>query len=400
MDKSPEVHEVVVIGAGPGGLAIARQLQHEHHREVLIVERASAPVPTWRARYDNFRLNTSGFWSHLPGQRIPLRAGRWPSRDAIVRYFDDYVQRQHLRLRLECEVERVDRVGEEWQLQTSGGVIRARAVVLACGNYRTPNLPEWPGFDGFTGEFVHSMDFRNAWPYRDRSTLVVGAANSAADIAVQLVNAGASRVLLSVRTPPHLVRRAFGPFPLDLLLVALGRKPASVVDPLIDRWTRATVGDLSAYGFKHPEMGLKATVEQRGRIPTFADELIAEVRAGKIEVVSAVEGFDGKHVLLADGTSMDPDVVVAATGFSSDLSGLVGHLGVLNARGKPGSGYATDCGDGLYSIGYGEPFTGPLRQFRKSAPELAKRISQHLNITPRRNHVAVLPQEITHAGNH
>jgi hypothetical protein len=90
---------------------------------------------------------------------------------------------------------------------------------------------------------------------------------------------------------------------------------------------------------------------------------------------------------------------VAATGFSSDLTAMVGHLGVLDTRGKPGSGYTADCGDGLYSIGYGEPFTGPLRQFRKSAPELADRISKHLDET-RPNPYLVSPQEVTHAGIH
>lgn len=389
-------HEVVVIGAGPGGLSIARQLQHEHNREVLIVERESAPVHSWRSRYDNFRLNTSGFWSHLPGQRIPLRSGRWPSRDSIVQYFDDYVQRQHLRLRLNCEVECVDPATAGWQLKTTSGAIHARAVVLACGNYRTPTMPDWPGLHTFTGELVHSTDFRNAWPYRGRSALVVGTGNSAADIAVQLSNAGASRVWISARTPPHLVRRAFGPIPADILLLMAGNTPASVADRWIERWTRATVGDLSAYGFNRPPMGLKSTVEQRGRIPTLADELISAVRSGDVEVVPAVQGFDGERVLLANCASVNPQVVVAATGFSSDLTAMVGHLGVLDARGKPGSGYAADCGGGLYAIGYGEPFTGPLRQFRKSAPELANRISSHLNESAQLEPSVVVPGAVSH----
>ena len=99
---------VIIIGAGPSGLGIARELRHEHGVDALVLDRADAPAASWRARYDGFRLNTCGLWSHLPGQRIPRRYGRWPTRDQMVDYFDDYVRRQALRLALEVDVARID----------------------------------------------------------------------------------------------------------------------------------------------------------------------------------------------------------------------------------------------------------------------------------------------------
>ena len=83
--------DAVVIGAGPAGLAVARELDHQHGIKALVLDRAAAPAISWRTRYDNFRLNTTGFLSHLPGQRIPLNAGRWPTKEDMVRYFDRYV---------------------------------------------------------------------------------------------------------------------------------------------------------------------------------------------------------------------------------------------------------------------------------------------------------------------
>ncbi|SPM28793.1 flavin-containing monooxygenase [Mycobacterium terramassiliense] len=370
--------DTVVIGAGPAGLAVARQLDHQHGIKALVVDRAAAPAMSWRTRYDNFRLNTTGFLSHLPGQRIPLNAGRWPTKEDMVRYFDRYVERQNIAVRLGCEVHRVDRVGNAWRLDTSSGEIRTAAIVLATGNYGAPALPAWPGFGRFNGEIVHSGDFTNAWPYRGRDVLVVGAGNSAADIAVQLASDGARRIWLAVRTPPHLVRRAIGPFPSDIFLELFSRVPARVVDPVIARMNRLMFGDLSAYGFDRPTLGLKATVQMRGRIPTLADELVGQVRIGRIEVVGAVAALSADGVVLADGTSVAPQVIIAATGFGTDLEGLVGHLGVLDGHGHPVGGFASHVGDGMFAIGYGIPPNGPLRAIRMNSTPLAAEVAAYL----------------------
>ena len=374
--------DAVVIGAGPSGLAVARELEHNHGIRTIVVDRAAAPAISWRTRYDNFRLNTNGFLSHLPGQRIPVTAGRWPSRDDMVCYFDRYVQQQNIALKLGCEVNHIDRADGGWRLETSSGIIRTPVVVLATGNYRTPAIPPWPGLRHFTGELVHSAEFRNAWPYRGRDVLVVGAGNSAADIAVQLAEDGARRIWLAVRTPPHLVRRAMGPIPSDIFLELFARIPAAMIDPLAGRLSRLMWGDLSGYGFGKPPLGLKATVEQRGRIPTLADELIRAVRSGRVEVVGAVAAIESDQVLLADRTSVAPHVIIAATGFRSDLGGLVGHLGFLDEHGNPRGGFASHIGHGMFAIGYGIPPRGPLRAIRLHARPLANEIAHYLATAP------------------
>jgi putative flavoprotein involved in K+ transport len=370
--------DAVVIGAGPSGLAVARELRHRHGISALVVDKAAAPAVSWRNRYDNFRLNTNGFLSHLPGQRLPLTAGRWPTKEDMVRYFDRYVRQQDITLALGCEVNRIDRAANGWLVDTSSGEIQTPAVVLATGKYRTPVVPPWPGLGQFTGEVVHSGDFRNAWPFAGRDVLVVGAGNSAADIAVQLAQDGARRVWLAVRTPPHLVRRAIGPVPSDIFLELFARVPARVVDPVIAQLNRLLFGDLSVYGFHRPPLGLKATVEQRGRIPTLADELVDAVRSGRVEVVAAVAAVESKRVILDDGMAVKPEVIVAATGFSTDLDGLVGHLGVLDEDGDPRGGFASHLGDGMFAIGYGIPPNGPLRAIRLAATPLAGQIAAYL----------------------
>ena len=119
-------------------------------------------------------------------------------------------------------------------------------------------------------------------------------------------------------------------------------------------------------------------MEQRGRIPTLADELIDLVRIGRVEVVGAVKAVESDVVILADGTSVAPQVIIAATGFGTDLGGLVGHLGVLDERGNPRGGFAWHVGDGMFALGYGIPPNGPLRAIRINATPLAREVAGYL----------------------
>jgi hypothetical protein len=152
-----------------------------------------------------------------------------------------------------------------------------------------------------------------------------------------------------------------------------------MVDPVIARMNRLMWGDLSDYGFERPPLGLKATVEQRGRIPTLADELVDVVRAGRVEVVGAVKAVESDSVILADGRSVAPQVIIAATGFGTDLDRLVGHLGVLDEHGNPRGGFASHVGEGMFAIGYGIPPNGPLRAIRVNATPLAREVAAYLN---------------------
>jgi len=91
-----------------------------------------------------------------------------------------------------------------------------------------------------------------------------------------------------------------------------------------------------------------------------------------------VEAVEPDRVILDDGNCIPPGVIIAATGFSMDLDGLVGHLGVLDEHGKPRGGFASHVGDGMFAIGYGIPPNGPLRAIRLAATPLAREIATYL----------------------
>ena len=368
--------ECVVIGAGPAGLGVSAMLGRRGV-DTLILEAADTVAPSWHARYDGFRLNTSSWFSYLPGRRLPRSAGRWPSREALVAYYTDYARRHELKVRLGATVERVERRGEGWSLRTVEEAIDARFVVLATGKYRTPAIPHWRGRDTFAGQLMHSADYRNPAPFLGRDVLVVGPGASGFEIATQIARASGKRVPLSIRTPPHLIHRDVGPFPSDLFAVLGRRLPVRAVDWAGERIRRLTIGDLTDLGLQPPPDGIYSRLRRTGMIPTADGPYIEALKTGSVQIVAAVEHFDGPAVVLSDGRHLEPDVVIAATGYRRDLEPLVGHLGVLDADGHPlaDRGRTHPRAPGLYFIGFSEPLSGNLRQLRLDARQIARSIA-------------------------
>ncbi|MGW0943939.1 flavin-containing monooxygenase [Streptomyces sp. NPDC002623] len=375
---NPADRPVYVIGGGPGGLATAYALRAQGVRAV-VVEKADGVGASWRGHYDRLHLHTTRRLSALPGLKMPRRFGRWVARDDMVRYLEKYAEVHELEIVTGVEVSRIERGpdGVGWLLHATGGrELTGSAVIVATGYNHTPHLPKWPGREAFTGELTHARDYRTGKDHTGRDVLVVGVGNTGAEIAVDLVESGAARVRLSVRTAPHIVRRSTAGWAAQYTAVLVRRLPVRLVDRLARPMARLSVPDLSAHGLPRPDSGLYSRVRE-GAIPVQDVGLIDAVRKGKVEIVAAVEGFeDGGKVVLADGSRISPDAVVAATGYVRALEGLVGHLGVLDDRGRPVAHGARAPKDapGLYFTGFTTPISGTLRELAIDAERIAKAV--------------------------
>jgi putative flavoprotein involved in K+ transport len=375
----PADRPVYVIGGGPGGLAAAYALRAQGVRAVVL-EKSDRVGASWRGHYDRLHLHTTRRLSALPGLAMPRRFGRWVSRDDVVRYLEKYAEHHELEIVTGVEVSRVERSpdGTGWLLHATGGRrLTGAAVVVATGFNHTPRVPDWPGRDTYTGEFLHASAYRNGAPYAGRDVLVVGVGNTGAEIAVDLVESGAERVRLAVRTAPHIVRRSTAGWAAQYTGVLVRRLPVRLVDRLARPMARLSVPDLSAHGLPRPGTGLYSRVTE-GAIPVQDVGLIDAVRKGRVEVVGAVAGFEDGKVLLADGGRISPDTVIAATGYVRALEGLVGHLGVLDGRGRPVvHGARTPSGaPGLYFTGFTNPISGMLRELAIDAQRIAKAVAR------------------------
>ncbi|MEV3968067.1 NAD(P)/FAD-dependent oxidoreductase [Streptomyces sp. NPDC050698] len=379
--QPPADRPVYVIGGGPGGLAVAYALRARGVRAVVL-EKSDRVGASWRRHYDRLHLHTTRRLSALPGLPMPRRFGRWVSRDDVVRYLEKYTEHHRLEIVTGVEVSRVERApdGTGWLLRATGGrELTGAAVVVATGYNHTPRVPDWPGRSAFPGEFLHAGQYRNGKPYAGRDVLVVGVGNTGAEIAVDLVESGAARVRLAVRTVPHIVRRSTAGWAAQYSGVLVRRLPVGLVDRISRVQARVAVPDLSAHGLPRPDTGLYTRVKQ-GAIPVQDVGLIDAVRKGRVEVVAAVDGFeDGGKVALADGTRISPDVVIAATGYVRALEDLVGHLDVLDDRGRPVThgARAPKNAPGLYFTGFTNPISGNLRELALDAVKIAKAVARN-----------------------
>ncbi|MEO8286125.1 MAG: NAD(P)/FAD-dependent oxidoreductase [Chloroflexota bacterium] len=370
--------QVLVIGAGAAGLSAAGALKKIGlHSTVL--EQDPAIGGTWARRYDRLHLHTIRQLSGLPYMPISRRYPRYLARDQYVRYMQHYAKRLGLRVVTGCTVTSVKpgsgTANPTWLVETDHGTWQSDVVVLATGQYRVPRVPDWPGRETFGGQLVHSSDYRNGRSWVGKRALVVGVGNSGAEIATDLADAGASFVGMSIRTPPFLTRRDTLGMPVQLMSFALGYLPRGVADKLARAVMRLAFGDMSGYGINAP--GYSPYSDQR--VPVIDVGFAKAVKQGRVTIFPDLAGLTPTGVRFKDGREEPFDLVVAATGFSSGLEGLLPLPGLLTDEGYPlyPSGEPTSL-PGLYFAGFTHSLRGHLFEANRTSRRLAAHIASYL----------------------
>lgn len=374
--------EVLVVGAGAAGLAVAACLKRNGVPS-LIVDRGAAVGDTWASRYERLHLHTPRVQSALPGLRMPRRFGRWVGKADMARYLRGYARRHGLEPTFHTDVLRLDRDGAHWVVTTDTGTLTARQVIVATGYSNTPVVPDWPGRASFPGHIIHASAYRTAAPYAGRAVIVVGAGNTGAEIAADLAENGAAEVRLAVRTPPNIIPRRVGPIPTTLLAIPMDVLPAWLVDPMNRLLQRALLGDLTRYGMPRARAGVVAQARATGLTPTIDVGLVAALRSRRVVPVASLERFEGTDAVLGDGSRFAADAVIAATGYTTGLTSVAGHLGVLDRRGRPlvrGRKVLPEA-PGLRFIGLTNPLKGQLFQIRLDARAVARSVAREQRLS-------------------
>lgn len=370
------VEPVIVVGAGPAGLAVAACLKQQAI-DATVLEAADSVGSSWRSHYRRLHLHTPKDISGLPGFAMPLEYPRFPSRQQLVDYLESYARHFEIEPRFGEAVERIERAGDEsWTVRTSAASYGARNVVVATGYNRQPFIPEWPGIDEFEGEVSHSREYRDGEPYVGKRVLVVGTGNTGAEIVICLHEHEAADISLCVRSEVDVVPREFLGIPITRYAIFNQPLPLGVQDAITRTVSRVRFGNLKRWGLRPSGHPISRIVGQ-GRIPLIDIGTVDLIKKGRVRVVGAIERFTRKGVVVPEG-ELELDAVILATGYRTGLSDLVAESkAVLDERGIPTRLGAESQLPGLFFVGFSNPPTGLLRSIgidaEKAASEIATR---------------------------
>jgi NADPH-dependent 2,4-dienoyl-CoA reductase/sulfur reductase-like enzyme len=333
---------VCVIGAGASGLTAIKNLR-EQGFAVDCYERETGVGGAWNWRHDrspvyaSTHLVSSKPFTQFPDFPMPDDWPDYPHHSQVRGYLERYAE--HFRLRehiwFGSEVVRVEPVdGDYWDVTTQVGhrerTSRYAAVVVANGHNWSPNLPHYDGLAEFRGEVIHASGYKDPTQLRGRKVLVVGAGNSGCDIAVEAAQQAAQCWHSSRRGYWYAPKFVHGR-PADQLndrLLRL-RLPLRLRQWLFERTLRRQVGDLTRFGLAAPDHRLYETH------PIVNSQLVYYAGHGAIRPVPDVARFERQGVVLTDGRTIEPDLVVLATGYLPRFEFLTPEVLNLDADGRP-----------------------------------------------------------------
>ncbi|WP_254695690.1 flavin-containing monooxygenase [Leisingera sp. NJS204] len=346
-------NNVLIVGAGLSGQAAAEALRRRGIA-VTILEAHDRVAEPWRRRHPALRLNIHRLFARLPGMRPPRADGAYLRRDSVVGYLERYARQIGVPIRFGVTVEAIERDACAWLGRTSAGVFGAAHVIFATGRDSNPHVPDWAGLRDFEGVVLHAADRGDVNRFDGKRVLVVGAGISDSDVLNHLARHRPADVMISVLHGPAIVpNRVFG-FPLHRAARLFQSMPVPFVDRAFALTQRLFFGDFTRHGMTAHPLGGGTRLAQDGTAFAIDDGFVAAIKSGRFKVAPAVSEFHGSQVIFEDGRSFEPDVVICATGYRTNLEPLVGHLGVLDPGGNPvrPAGELDPVHPGLWLTGY------------------------------------------------
>lgn len=349
--------EVLVVGAGPAGLATSQQLSR-HGIAHQVLERGDTVGHTWANLYDSLVLHTGKRMSSLPGLPFPRRYPTFVSRADFLAYLREYRETFAVPVETGSEVRRLERTADGWAAHVDGRQVRARAVVMATGIVANPVVPELPGRARFRGPVIHSVEYRRPDPFRGQRILIVGVGNSGGEIGAELAQTG-NPVTIAVRSGANVVPREILGIPIQYIAHYVRKLPRPGQRVVVSMVRRITVLR------RGPPVLPPSPVFPLDAVPVIGFHLVDAIKAGAVQVRPGVAELTASGARFTDGREEPFDTVILATGFHAAL-GPLGNLVTTTPKGfarrtdrvtsadQPGLffvGHNYDSGGGLANIG-------------------------------------------------
>ncbi|MCD9558765.1 hypothetical protein HAX54_016350 [Datura stramonium] len=350
---------VIIVGAGPAGLATAACLK-KFSIPNLLLEKEDCHSPMWKKySYDRLHLHLAKQFCQLPHIPLPSSSPTYVPKKEFIQYLDDYVSYFDITPLYKRRVEsaKFEESTGKWYVKVRNGnsgeveEYSSKFLVVATGEASYPFIPEVPGLESFKGEAIHSTQYKNGEKFKGKSVLVVGCGNSGMEIALDLADHGANTSII-VRSKIHLISREMGYLGLVLLKYKVA---VTVVDTIMVMLSKLIYGDISKYyGVKRPEEGPFTCKLKYGKYPVFDVGTHGKIKSGEIQVLPAMTVIRGNDVVLENGKCHQFDAIVFATGFKRTThKWLRGDDYLLNEDGLPKQEFPQHWKgkNGLYCVG-------------------------------------------------
>jgi indole-3-pyruvate monooxygenase len=360
----------LIIGASAAGLASAACLKKENV-DYILLERHGQVAHSWRNHYDRLHLHTCKSVSNLPFVKFEEAIPKYPSRQDVVNYFDNYVNEMGLQPIFNSEIKSVKKIGEHWQTITEDGKsYLSKHIIMATGSTSTPKRVTFPGLETFPGSIIHSSQFKNGAPYKNKKVLVVGFGNSGCEQSICLHEHGAFPAL-SVRSAVNVLPRDLMGIPILKLGLLSAALPPRIADKINGPLMNLVVGDITKVGLKKSKYGPLEQIQKEGRIPLLDIGTMKLLKEGKKKAYGNISSIQGKEITFEDGQKQDFDAIILATGYLNNLEKFLpenrDRITDLNSKITRQANFGKD---GLYFCGFFISPTGMLREIGIEARQL------------------------------
>lgn len=318
---------VAVIGAGPGGLAAARWLLSQGF-EATIFEQGPMLGGQWTGLPEQsgvwltMHTNTSGITTAFSDLE-PDNDLVYPSGRDILAYLHRYAEMFGLtsRIRFRARVELLSRNGAGWFVGHTGTTEHFDKVVVASGRFQSPAIPHVPGLGTFAGSagVISTYQYRGHQPYCGKRVLVAGGAISALEIAADVAQRGAARVVVAQRRQRYILPKFAAGVPSGHRMftrygtIANECLPSAEVDRQLKEIVVEAGGSPEQYGAPAPDPSLFAAGV------TLSQDYLPLVAEGLISVRPWLESIADAAVTFTDGNTEEFDGIVFGTGFDLHL---------------------------------------------------------------------------------
>jgi Flavin-binding monooxygenase-like len=298
----------LVIGAGPCGLGVAKALKEAGISYTQAEADDNVGGNWYHGVYESAHIISSRKTTEYADFPMPSDYPDFPSRQQMSDYYSLYADTFDLRENIEFNTKIVmclPLTNETWEVEFASGEKRIYKGVIVCnGHHWDKRFPEYDG--EFSGEWLHSKDYKKTEQLAGKRVLVIGGGNSACDVVSEAARVGSEAHLSLRRGYWFLPKTLFGQPSAESAAVHF---PVFLQRFLVKLLLRVVIGKYEDYGLPHPDHKL---FEHH---PTVSSEILHYLKHGRIKAHKDIKKFDGKIVQFVDGEQIEVDTIVCATGY-------------------------------------------------------------------------------------